>query len=123
MWLCLNDGFLSVVADTNSAAGLMVRARRKRDLMNIFGSDIVVVETPDADYHWNVSVSRAEFKALVDRRIDGIDYTNFRNTVPDHDLHGMYSAFWRLHRSYQKYCEHLPPIAWRKLMDSLKESH
>lgn len=50
MWLCFNDGFLSVVADKANPARLMVRARRKVDLVNIFGHDVEIVETPDADY-------------------------------------------------------------------------
>ena len=102
MWFCMNDGFMSVVADKNDPARLMVRARRKSDLLNIFGPDAEIVETPDADYRWRVFVGRAEFKALIDARIDGIQYTNFKNSVKDHDLHELYSDFWQLHRGYQK---------------------
>jgi len=70
--------------------------------VNIFRQDTEVVETPDADYRWRVFHSRAEFKTLIDARVDGIEYTNFKNTVKDHDLHELYSDFWQAHRGYQR---------------------
>jgi hypothetical protein len=101
MWLCLNDGFLSVVADKNDQSRLMVRARRKNDLLSIFGPDAKIVETPEADYRWRTFVTRAALRTVVDSRIDAISYTNFKNTVKDDDLHEVYMEFWNTHRHYQ----------------------
>src|SRR5689334_21731085 len=101
MWICFNDGFVSVVADKNDQTRLMVRARRKNDLLNIFGQDAQIVETPEADYRWRTFVDRAAFKAVVANRIDAVSYTNFKNTVKDDDLHEMYMDFWNTHRHYQ----------------------
>ena len=100
MWFCLNNGFLSVVADKDNANRLMVRARRKADLSNIFGPDAEVIETPEADYGWRVFIDRERFKVLVNALIDRIDYTNFKNSVRDDDLHDLYTEFWGLHRDY-----------------------
>jgi hypothetical protein len=99
-WFCFNKGFLSVVADKDNPDRLMVRARRKSDLTNIFGPNADVVETPEADYRWRTFVDRKSFKALVNTLIDVIDYTNFKNSVKEDDLHDLYTEFWNLHRRY-----------------------
>jgi hypothetical protein len=102
MWLCFNDGFLSVVADKNNPASLLVRARRKQDLLNVCGKDVEVLKDAGTDYRWRTFVDRKAFSALVAARIDKIDYTNFKNSVKDHDLHGMYMDFWSRHYRYQE---------------------
>jgi hypothetical protein len=99
MWICLTTGFLSVIADKDPAK-LIVLARRKRDLLNTFGQDAKIVETMDRHYRWRVFVDRGNFKAIVAAQIDTIDYTNFRNSVKDKDLHEMYTEFWQIHRQY-----------------------
>ncbi len=99
MWICLNTGFLSVIADKDPAK-LIVLARRKRDLLNVFGQDAKIVETKDRHYHWRVFIDRENFKAIVAGQIDAINYTNFRNSVKDKDLHEMYTEFWQIHRQY-----------------------
>lgn len=102
MLLCCNDGFLSVVADKNDPTRLLVRARRKRDLVNICGNDMEVIDGGGTDYRWRTFLDRKTFSALVAARIETIDYWNFENSVKDHDLHGMYDDFWMRHISYQR---------------------
>jgi hypothetical protein len=102
MWICLNDGFLSVVADKNDRNMLMVRARRKIDLTNIFGSNCETIETPEADYRWRTFIERKAFIALVTARVMDIDYTNFKDSVDNNDLHDMYLGMWSLHSRYGK---------------------
>jgi hypothetical protein len=102
MWICFNDGFLSVVADKNNPARLMVRARRKQDLLNACRNDVEVLKDAGTDYRWRAFVERKAFSALVTARIDKIDYTNFKNSVKDHDLHDMYMDFWSRHHRYQE---------------------
>lgn len=101
MWICFNDGFLSVVADKHDSTRLMVRARRKQDLLNAVGKEAEIVETPDRDYGWRTFIARKDFKAIVGGRIDKIDYTNFKNSVENYDLHEMHLDFWARHRRYQ----------------------
>ncbi len=101
MWLCFNDGFLSVVADKSDPTRLLVRARRKQDLVNVVGRDVQIVETPDRDYRWRTFIGLEQFKAVVGGRIEQVDYTNFKDSVKGHDLHKMYLDFWSTHRRYQ----------------------
>jgi hypothetical protein len=59
----------------------MVSAHRNDDLLNVVGQDGEIVKTPDGDYCWRSFISREGFKALVDRSIDGIEYTNLKDSV------------------------------------------
>ncbi|MEO8660739.1 MAG: hypothetical protein ABI693_19875 [Bryobacteraceae bacterium] len=101
MWLCFNDGFVSVVSDKEDHTRLLVRARRRRDLLNLLGADMELVENARADYRWRAVVDRKVFSALVSARVEAIDYPNFKNSVADRDLHDLYMDFWGLHRRYQ----------------------
>ena len=101
MWLCFNDGFLSVVADRENPARLLIRARRKQDLLNVCGNGVEVIENAGTDYRWRTFIDRKAFSALVAGRIDKMDYTNFKDSVKNTDLHEMYFDFWELHRRYQ----------------------
>jgi len=101
MWLCINDGFLSVVIDKDDPARLMVRAR-KQDLLNVCGNDVEVIENAGSDYRWRAFVDRKAFSALVAAWIDKTGYTNFKNSVSEGDLHRLYMEFWELHRHYQE---------------------
>lgn len=89
-----------MVADKTNPARLMVRARRKVDLVNIFGPDVEIVETPDADYRWRIFLDRDAFKQVVNSRIDAINYTNFKDSVKGQDLHRMYVDVWEKHSKY-----------------------
>jgi hypothetical protein len=101
MWICLNTGFLSVIADKDPAK-LIVLARRKRDLLSTFGQDAEIVETNDRHYRWRIFIDRERFKAVVAGLVDGINYTNFKNSVKDRELHEMYTEFSQIHLQYQE---------------------
>ena len=102
MWICLNDAFLSVVADKDNPERLLVRARRKSDLTSALGEDVEVIENAASDYRWRTFVDRSAVKELLERRIDTLSYTNFKNSVKSHDLHDTYMEFWHTHRRYQE---------------------
>jgi len=106
MWICFNDGFVSVVADKNDPGRLLVRARRKKDLLNVCGDSVKVLENAGTDYRWRAFVDRRSFSALVAARVEKIDYTNFKNSVKGADLHDLYMKFWNLHYRYQGQNKH-----------------
>ena len=93
MWICLNDGFISVVDKArNRKRDLLVRARRPGDLERIFG--VKATTTPAGDYRYRAEVPRATVAQVIATRLAGIDYDNFKNSVPDEALHDAYSACW-----------------------------
>lgn len=101
MWIAMNDAFVSAVEDRNDPTRLVVRARNPEHLRRLFPSHDVVT-TPSADYIARVFVSRDEFARLVADRIGKISYDNFKMSVDDQNLHGLYERMWSLHRSYQQ---------------------
>ena len=107
MWLCLNQGFLSIVESEDDPAILKVRAR-KRDILEKLFPEQNIIEDSTADYRYRVFVRREKVRECVGRMIMGeprypctIDYTNFKNSVEDDDLHALYAKFWADHHACQ----------------------
>ena len=106
MWACLNDGFLSLVADRNDPNRLLVRARRKEHLTNVFPK-AEVFSVAVSDYKFRALISRAEVAAVVTDRIMGIKYDNFKNSVKDDDLHNAYNSVWSVMYRLQDGVKHV----------------
>ncbi len=114
MWLCFNDGFLSCVQDKDNPDMVFVRSRVKQHLEEFVSSGSpswksAIVSTPRNDYQWRIHMHKKDLAVFVAHRIMNIDYTNFKNSVEDHDLHTMYDEVWRVgvrtldSRSYKKF--------------------
>jgi hypothetical protein len=123
MWLCLNQGFLSIVESENDPMILKVRAR-KRDILEKLFPDQRVIEDSTADYRYRVFVRREKVRECVGRMIMGeqphpctIDYTNFKNSVEDSELHALYAKFWSDHYAHQhrQACNQEPVVTRRRL--------
>lgn len=97
MWVFATDGFFNVVHDRNSPtsgeeAGVLVRARWKRDLETLlarrgaaFMAKHPIAHTPRADYPYRVRMTRRDWSALVLALADSIDYDNFKDEVGRRD--------------------------------------
>jgi hypothetical protein len=101
MWFCFSDGFISAVQHRDDPATLVVRARR-RDILDVLFPEYKVIVGGSTDYNYRVFIDKKDFNDIVSRRIQAIDYANFKNSVEDDDLHQLYADFWQLHYEYQK---------------------
>lgn len=101
MWICLNDGFISAVQTENDPNLLKVRARRLNHLQSIFPGHRIQI-TRKTDYKYRVFVTKEELARVMLNRIMNIDYSNFKNSVEDDELHDLYGRFWMQHYRYQK---------------------
>jgi hypothetical protein len=101
MWIFLNDAFLSAVQHRDEPDNLMVRARRREDLVRVFGEQAAIVELANADYPFRVTVPKAGLAALLARRVEAIDYDNFKDSVPEPGRHDAYLAVWSAMRRFQ----------------------
>jgi len=113
MWLCFNDAFVSAVQDECDHSLLKVRARSKEHLERLFPDrkgDIIT--SPENDYRWRIFVDKTEFARMVATRILELDYGNFKDSVPEKDLHDMYALWWGDHWNFQYNIEH--PNRYRK---------
>ncbi len=77
-----------------------MRGRARKHLSKAF-PDAEVLVTPDADYACRVFVDRTELSGLVKRRVQEIDYANFKGSVRDPALHHLYLSIWRAGWSFQ----------------------
>lgn len=98
----MNDGFVSVVRNPDYPGKLMIRARNKAHLESIFPKKKnKIINSKKNDYAWRMFVDEEEFAQMMKERILNIDYSNFKNSVVDNDLHDLYADFWGLHYGYQ----------------------
>jgi hypothetical protein len=74
----------------------MVRARLKGDLTRFFGKQFRVTEMAAADYRYRTVVSRSMLKFAAERAISGIDYANFKSSIPKDmpERHTTYMSVW-----------------------------
>lgn len=93
MWICLNDAFLSVVDKQEKPGCLTVRARRQHDISRVF-PQAEVIETPSADYRYRALISRDAVARALTARVIAIDYSNFKDSVSERDLHDAYFDVW-----------------------------
>jgi hypothetical protein len=100
MWICLNDAFVSAVADPTMPGMLKVRARKREHLAKLFPAN-KIHGSSRTDYGWRVIVTKEAFADLVAGRIHGIEYDNFKDSVVDDKLHDLYADMWTLHWEYQ----------------------
>lgn len=100
MWLCFNDGFLSVVDKAEAVGCLMVRARRQGDIERYFPG-AKVKKTPGNDYLFRAEIKREEVAQRVAEQVMGIGYDNFKDSVTDDRLHTAYGRVWGTMSSLQ----------------------
>ena len=92
MWVFLSDAFLSIVAVSKDQ--MCVRARLRGDIRRVFPGSYVY-EADDTDYRFRTFVTRLAVKNALASYVDGIEYTNFKNSVTDTERHETYFDVWR----------------------------
>src|SRR5689334_20118875 len=101
MGSCFNNIIVSAVADRHNPKRLLVRARRREHLENLFGKDAAILVDAGTDYKYRMFVDRSALADLTNKTLMSISYDNFKNSVEDDALHDLYSDFWELHYDIQ----------------------
>ena len=96
MWICLNHGFISIVHDKHEPRNFLVRSRKRQVLETLFPNTTILTNA-GTDYKYRVSVLKPIAMTAVVKEMQKIDYTNFKDSVVDKDLHDDYSEFWFTH--------------------------
>lgn len=110
MWIFTTTGFLSAVAHRDDPTLILVRARRRADLVPLaafarLDSD-AIIETPRADYRWRCTVPRETFAGFVKVQAEAVDYPNFKTAChhrapDDHPWHTALMRVWNAMRALQ----------------------
>lgn len=103
MWVCGSNFFISIVEDRNNPSRVLVRARKREHLDEFFeylepGS---IIETEDADYRWRVYTSKSDVSVRLMRKVNLMDYDNFKKSVQDSELHDAYMRVWGIMKGLQ----------------------
>lgn len=102
MWLFTQDGFFSLVQDRNEPKNLLVRARVKGDIER-YWPDATVKMTPNADYLFRASISKASVAKVMQKAILDIDYDNYKDNISDHDRSVWYFRVWEAMSELQSF--------------------
>jgi hypothetical protein len=93
MWVFMNDSFVSVVKHRTENI-LVVRSRKKKDLVALFKDEFKIIEMSYSDYQFRCFVPKYRFAELMSERINSIEYVNFKNSVEDKDRKAAYTGVW-----------------------------
>jgi hypothetical protein len=113
MWRATTIGWFSVVRDRQTKGGVLVRARAKADIYNLYcrfstaypakrGQKRFKMTRPKADenrdYRWRIAMKKRDWAQIAYRLSMEIDYCNFKDAVyhrPDQDnKHSAYLSVW-----------------------------
>jgi hypothetical protein len=94
MWIMTNTGFVSIVRKGCTAGQLLVRARRREDLVALLGKDCEITENAGTDYQVRTCISEDRLADIISAAVRAIDYSNFKSSVADDDLHDRYLDVW-----------------------------
>jgi hypothetical protein len=79
----------------------MVRARGPGHIESLF-PDAEVTKTEDADYLYRAFLPRQLVATALADTVADIEYTNFKNSVVDRNLHDAYMSVWTIMYSFQR---------------------
>jgi hypothetical protein len=113
VWIFLSDAMLWIVAHPERDDLLTVRARCSGDIEHVFPGVRVTV-SPDRDYRFRAAVPRDEVAAVIAEAARGIDYGNFKASVPERDRHDAYLRAWAAMADLQdrRHPPRRPPEGW-----------
>ncbi len=101
MWIQFNNAFLSIVENRDNKLELLVRARIKGDIEEIF-PEADVFEDESADYRYRAFISKAKVAERMTLKMKEINYGNFKNSVKETNRKNAYGNVWMELRKLQK---------------------
>lgn len=95
MWLCLSDGFLSVVKHSKIPNAFLIRSREITHLQKYF-PEYTIDSDSGTDYRYRIIVPKEKFLEFLFHYVNDIKYTNFKSSVKNNKLHDFYMDIWCL---------------------------
>jgi len=113
MWLMTVTGFYSVVTDTQRKGRMVIRARTKADIDNLFTRHKTNCPTMDPptsdearDYRYRLSISQKDWIKLAGKLAEEVDYQNFKMAVHERadqaNKKAAYAEIWWTMRRVQE---------------------
>lgn len=112
MWIVMNNAFISIVQSTENKDEVVVRARVKEDLANVWPTlQTSIIETDDSDYRFRLFLNKEYVAETIKDSIMDIDYPNFKNSVKQKWRYHAYTDIWAIMHKVQ---ETFTPSNWYK---------
>ena len=104
MWVFLNDSFFSIVQHREKNNVVVVRARIKGDLENVFGHEHGVFDTKESDYKFRMFLNKEYVSKVLQEKVMAIDYGNFKDSIKknDTDRKSAYMYVWSVMNGWQE---------------------
>ena len=99
MWLFVSGGFVSIVAHRDQPMHLLVRARHPEHIAALF-PDLTPTLLVSADYRYRVVVHRTAVHRAMSPYLAGMEYDNFKDSIPDEPDHNVCLDVWRTMWAY-----------------------
>ena len=96
MWIFLPDSFVSIVAHAHQPKHLLVRARRKSDLVAFVQTEQGIAHTPASDYAWRIALPRRTVVGLIASRLVKMESHNFKQAMTDSALADLARFVWTI---------------------------
>src|SRR5260221_4108567 len=109
MWIASILGWFSVVRDAERAGHVLVRARARADINNLYRAhrqscpSMTPPSSDEArDYRYRLSISREDWIKLAGKLAEEVDYPNFKMAVHERadqaNKHAAYAEIWWIMR-------------------------
>src|SRR5260221_8891595 len=109
MWIASILGWFSVVRDAERAGHVLVRARARADINNLYRAhrqscpSMTPPSSDEArDYRYRLSISREDWIKLAGKLAEEVDYPNFKMAVHEGadqaNKHAAYAGIWWIMR-------------------------
>lgn len=86
-------GLVSVVLGMDQGESkYAVRSSNPEAIANF--TNKTVIETPEADYQYRVYLTREEFDSFLEQQTNTVDYSNFKNSIEDDNVHKLVYEVW-----------------------------
>ena len=102
MWVALTEGWLSIVAHRDKPDHLLVRARNPKHITRTF-PEAEMYSNADADYPFRADVPREDVIDFMSRRLEHMQYDNFKNTINEEAYHDAALGVWQTMYRYGRY--------------------
>jgi len=99
MWLFVSGGFVSIVAHRDKPSHLLIRARHPGHIGALF-PDYEPMVLDSADYRYRIVVRRTAVQRAISHYLAGMEYDNFKASIPDEPYHDVCLDVWRTMWSY-----------------------
>jgi hypothetical protein len=95
MWIYTTGGFYSLIQNDTNPTRITIRSRVDGDLQRLWPA-AEIEATPQNDYLYRTTLSRAQTLAAIAEQVQAIDYGNYKSAVRDYRRLEFLGLIWAI---------------------------